>query len=410
MHELVCRDIWWPKISSAVRDFCRSCDACQRNKGPGAVPYGLLQPLPIPDGPWQSVSFDLVTDLPVCCGHDSILVVVDRCTKLAIFSTCTKTISAPQLAQLFIDKVFVRFGMPTSIVSDRDPRFTSNFWRAFVKLLGTELAMSTAYHPQSDGQTKRMNRTMEDMLRGFVGPRQGDWCRYLSMVEFAYNNSIQASTVQTPSFLNHGRHPLTPLSSVVPARSVNPSVSEWVEGLQTALSSAKSNLASAQQRQKTYADKRRRDHPFQVGDQVLLAARKNQLAPGLSSKLSAKYFGPFEIVAAVGTRAFKLNLPETVNIHPVFHVSQLKPYVSSSAPVPVTTPPPLYTDKRGGVYAVETILAKKRVGKEWKYLVKWTGYDDSENTWEPFSHVRHLTDLVAAAPVFSKSHLRAVPT
>jgi hypothetical protein len=147
-----------------------------------------------------------------------------------------------------------------------------------------------------------------------------------------------------------------------------------------------------------------------VGGQVLLAARKNQLAPGLSSKLSAKYFGPFEIVAAVGTRAFKLNLPETVNIHPVFHVSQLKPYVSSSAPVPVTTPPPLYTDKRGGMYAVETILAKKRVGKEWKYLVKWTGYDDSENTWEPFSHVRHLTDLVAAAPVFSKSHLRAVPT
>jgi hypothetical protein len=188
--------------------------------------------------------------------------VVDRFTKLAIFSPCNKTISAPQLAQLFIDKVFVRFGMPTSIVSDRDPRFTSNFWRAFVKLLGTELAMSTAYHPQSDGQTERMNRTMEDMLRGFVGPRQGDWCRYLSMVEFAYNNSIQASTVQTPFFLNHGRHPFTPLSSVVPARSVNPSASEWVEGLQTALSNAKSNLASAQQRQKTYADKRRRDHPF----------------------------------------------------------------------------------------------------------------------------------------------------
>jgi hypothetical protein len=111
---------------------------------------------------------------------------------------------------------------------------------------------------------------------------------------------------------------VTPLSFVIPARSVNPCVSEWVEGLQTALSSAKSNLASAQQRQKTYADKRRRDHPFQVGDQVLLAARKNQLAPGLSSKLSAKYFGPFEIVAAVGTRAFKLNLPETVNIHRVF--------------------------------------------------------------------------------------------
>jgi hypothetical protein len=274
MYELVCREFWWPRLSSSVRDFCRSCDTCQRTKGTGAVPYGLLQPLPIPYGPWQSVSLDLVTDLPVCCGFDSIVVFVDRFSKLCVLAACTKTITAPQLAQLFVDMVFVRFGMPTSIVSDRDPRFTSHFWKAFVKILGTEIAMSTAYHPQTDGQTERMNRTMEDMLRGFVGPRQDDWYKYLSMVEFAYNNSLQASTLQTPFFLNHGRHPLTPLSSAVPARSVNPAVSEWVEGLQTALESAKSNLASAQQRQKFYADRKRRDHPFKVGDQVLLAARK----------------------------------------------------------------------------------------------------------------------------------------
>jgi hypothetical protein len=132
---------------------------------------------------------------------------------------------------------------------------------------------------------------------------------------------------------------------------------------------------------------------------VLLAARKNQLPPGLSSKLSAKYFGPFLIAAAVGTRAFRLVLPETVNIHHVFHVSQLKPYVSSSSPVTVTSPPPVYADKSGSIFEVETILAKKRFGKTWKYLVKWTGYDDSENTWEPLAHVQHLTDLVAAAPV-----------
>ena len=401
MYELVCREFWWPRLSSSVRDFCRSCDTCQRTKGTGAVPYGLLQPLPIPYGPWQSVSLDLVTDLPVCCGFDSIVVFVDRFSKLCVLAACTKTITAPQLAQLFVDRVFVRFGMPTSIVSDRDPRFTSHFWKAFVKLLGTEIAMSTAYHPQTDGQTERMNRTMEDMLRGFVGPRQDDWCKYLSMVEFAYNNSLQASTLQTPFFLNHGRHPLTPLSSAVPSRSANPAVSEWVEGLQTALKSAKSNLASAQQRQKSYADRKRRDHPFKVGDQVLLAARKNQLSPGLSSKLSAKYFGPFTIAAAVGSRAFRLVLPETVNIHHVFHVSQLKPYVSSSSSVTVTSPPPLYADKRGGVYEVEAIIAKKRVGKSWRYLVKWMGYDETENTWEPLAHVRHLADDVAAAPVLS---------
>ena len=134
---------------------------------------------------------------------------------------------------------------------------------------------------------------------------------------------------------------------------------------------------------------------------MLLAARKNQLAPGLSSKLSAKYFGPFTIAAAVGSRAFKLDLPETVNIHHVFHVSQLKPYVSSVSPVTVISPPLVYADKRGGVYEVEAIIAKKRVGKSWHYLVKWAGYDETENTWEPLAHVRHLADEVAAAPVFS---------
>lgn len=400
-HELVCRYFWWPGMGSTIRHFCRSCDACQRNKAASSAPYGLLQPLPIPEHPWQSVSMDLVTDLPTCCGHDSILVVVDRLTKLIILTPCTKTVTAPELAQLFIDRVFVRFGMPTSIVSDRDPRFTSHFWKAFTQLLGTQLAMSTAYHPQTDGQTERANRTIEDMLRGFVGPRQEDWCKYLSMIEFAYNNSLQASTVHTPFFLNHGRHPLTPLSSAVPRRSLNPAVSEWVEALQSALGNAKSNLSSAQQRQKAHADKHRRDHSFQVGDQVLLAARKNQLPPGLSSKLSAKYYGPFPIIAAVGDHAFRLELPETVDIHPVFHVSQLKPYVSSSTPAVVTSPPPLYADKRGGIYEVETILAKKKFGRSWRYLVKWTGYDDSENTWEPLANVRHLTDLVEAAPEVS---------
>ena len=134
---------------------------------------------------------------------------------------------------------------------------------------------------------------------------------------------------------------------------------------------------------------------------MLLVARKNQLAPGLSSKFSAKYFGPFDIVAAVGSHAFKLDLPETVGIHPVFHVSQLKPYVPSSSSIVATTPPPVYADQRGGIYEVDDILGKKRFGKTWKYLVKWTGYDDSENTWEPLANVRHLTAKVAAAPTIS---------
>jgi hypothetical protein len=330
-----------------------------------------------------------------------MFVVVDRLTKFIILTPCSKTVTAPQLAKLFVKNVYKRFGMPTSIVSDRDPRFTSHFWKAFMTLLGTDLNMSTAYHPQTDGQTERANRTFEDMLRGFVGPRQTDWCEYLDLVEFAYNNSKQASTLHSPFFLNHGQHPLTPIAAVVASRSPAPAVTKFVDDMQAVLKSVKSNIASAQQRQKFYADKKRRDHSFRVGDMVLLAVRQNQLPPGLSSKLSAKFSGPFEIVAAVGNFAFKLDLPETVNIHPVFHVSQLKPFVAGDTPITAVQPPPVYVDRRGGVYEVETILAKRKYRNSFQYLVQWTGYGEEENTWEPAANVQHLKELIAAAPLIS---------
>ena len=292
-------------MSSSVKKYCAACEVCQKTKGGTALPFGLLQPLPVPATPWEYVSMDLVTDLPLCCGHDSVFVVVDRLTKYIILSPCKKTVTAPPLAKLFVKKVYKRFGMPTSIVSDRDPRFTSHFWKSFMTLLGTDLNMSTAYHPQTDGQTERANRTFEDMLRGFVGPRQNDWCEYLELAEFAYNNSTQASTLHTPFFLNHGRHPLTPISAVVPSHSFAPAVTEYVTDSQAVLRSVKSNIASTLQRMKIQADRKRRDHPFKVVDLVLLAVRQNQLPPGFSSKLSAKFSGPFAILAAVGDFAFK---------------------------------------------------------------------------------------------------------
>jgi hypothetical protein len=265
--------------------------------------------------------------------------------------------------------------------------------------------MSTAYHPQSDGQTERANRTVEDMLRGFVGPKQRDWSRFLGMAEFAYNNSKQASSQHSPFFLNHGRHPSTPFSNIVPNRAQVPAVTTFVEGLQSALQDAKTNINAAQMRQKAYADKRRREHRFQMGEQVLLAVRQQQLPPGISSKLSVTYSGPFLISAAVGKNAFRLDLPATVNIHPVFHVSQLKPFVADDNLHPAqlaTQPVPVYADKRGAVFEVESILGKrqKKIGstRTWEYLVRWKGYPAWECTWEPFSHVKHLkADCQAAS-------------
>lgn len=407
------RFCWWPGLLGDVQKFCTSCVTCQRTKGSTQLPYGPLVSLSIPETPWESVSMDLVTDLPVCCGHDSIFTFVDRLTKALVLVPCRKTISAPEVAQLFIDNVFRRFGMPADIVSDRDPRFTSKFWRAFTDLIETTLSMSTAYHPQTDGQTERANRTVEDMLRGFTASHQKDWCRYLALVEFAYNNSVQASTQQTPFFLNHGRHLATPLSRVVASRSPNPSATDFVEGMQAALRSAKAHLSSAQQRQKHYADKKRRPHRFQVGDKVLLVQRADELPAGLSPKLSHKFSGPYTIVEAVGSNAFRLNLPATVDKHPVINVSQLKPYVSSDVAIPdPEAPPPIRSDKRGDVYSVDSILGKREVKKGRKqvteYLVKWTGYPLWESQWEPEKHVRHLPEDLLAAPFLSSAQVREI--
>jgi hypothetical protein len=228
------------------------------------------------------------------------------------------------------------------------------------------------------------------------------------MAEYGYNNSKQASSQHSPFFLNHGRHPSTHFSNIVAKRAQVPAVTTFVEGLQSALQDAKTNIHAAQMRQKAYADKKRREHQFQVGEQVLLAVRQQQLPPGISSKLSVKYSGPFLISAAVGKNAFKLDLPATVNIHPVFHVSQLKRYLADDTLHPeqtATQPGPVYADKKGAVFEVESILGKRLrsrgTTRSWEYLVKWRGYPAWESTWEPFSHVSHLTADCQAAPTLT---------
>jgi hypothetical protein len=272
--------------------------------------------------------------------------------------------------------------------------------------------MSTAAHPETDGQTERANRTIEEMLRAFVNTKQNDWCRFLALVEHAYNNSVQASTQQTPFFLNHGRHQDTPLSRAVPARAAVPAVAEYVEGIQEALKSAKACIHVAQQRQKFYADKKRRPHRFAVGDQVLLLVRPDQLPVGMSPKLAKKFSGPYSIVEAIGPNAFRLDLPSTVGIHDVVNASQLKPYVTPSPTLTelLPRPPPLRVDKRGEIYEVERILGKRHVGqgaaRKVEYYVAWKGYPMSEASWQPEKHVKHLKEDCRAAPFLSGAQVK----
>ena len=212
--EAVHRNYDWPGVSVTVKQYVRSCDSCQRNKSSNQAPAGLLQPLPVPERPWQVVTMDMITCLPLTSrGHDTIVVFVDKFSKMVHFVPCKMgATSAIHMAQLFFDNIVRLHGVPRRLISDRDPRFTSDFWRQLLHLVGTTVALSSAFHPQTDGQTERTNRTLEEVLRHFVSPTHDNWDELLSLAEFSINNAFNITTGSTPFRLNYGFDPLVPLT------------------------------------------------------------------------------------------------------------------------------------------------------------------------------------------------------
>ena len=407
--ELVKRQFYWNAMDKDVKEYVTTCLTCQRDKPSNQAPIGLMQPLPIPERPWSSVSMDLITQLPrTQTGYDAIFVVVCRFTKMVHYIPCVTAVSAPQLATLFFREVVKHHGMPLSIVSDRDPRFTSLFWQSLWKTWGTKLAMSTAYHPQTDGQTERANRTLEDMIRHYVGPDQTDWDEHLPALEFAYNNSKQASTNMTPFQMNNVQQPHLPLSEALKSKTDcnNPTAAERTELFHRQIQEATEHIKQAQQRQKKYADEHRRDITFKVGDHVLLStANLRFVHKDKASKLLPKFLGPFTIVKVVSPVAYELALPPALRIHPVQHTEKLKPVQESSSFAPhrsqVPLPPPPEVLEDGQVeFEVERILDRRiqkfRNGRtRTEYLVHWKGYPLYDATWEPANNLNHSQTLIS---------------
>ena len=377
----------WTGLASDVATYLQQCPTCQQTKASTQKPAGLLQPLPVPTRRWEMVHMDLVGPLPATAqGYTAILTIVDRLSKMGIFVPTTMTVDAPGLAKLFFREVFRHYGMPTSIITDRDPRFLSNFWQNLMSQCQTKLHFSTAFHPQSDGQAERHNRTLEEMLRGFINVSQDDWDAYLTSLEFAYNSSVNASTGYSPFYLMYGQHPIVPAALLQPQSGSSPAVDDFLHLIANTLDKAKNNLKSAQNKMKKQADTKRRELEFQVGNKVLLSTQNLKHLAGDAKKLWPKYIGPFEVLERIGEQSYRLNLPEEYKIHDVFHVSLLKPYHESHSNQE-TRPPPLFFSSGQPEWEVEDVLRRKGVGRNIRYEVKWKGYPESENTWEPRAHL-----------------------
>ena len=327
---------------------------------------------------------DLITSLPVTKNnHDAIVVFVDKLSKMTHFVPCKTAIGAEEYALLYVKEVVRYHGISRILVSDLDPRFmiTGNFMKSVCQILGVKQNLSTAFHPQSDEQTEIMNRYLQDMLRHYTSPRQDDWDVKLYAAEFAVNNSWNSSIQNTPFFLTYGQHPLTPLT--LNTERVVPSATAFVSELATHINDAKTMLKTAQARQKTFYDSRHRDVQFRVGELVLLSTKNVRL------KLMPKWLGPLKILKLVGPVAVQLELPSSLKMHSVFHVSLIKPYHMSGTFNPL--PFPMDYIENDPVFKVESLLDSRirKVGSHriTEYLVRWADFSPIHDSWEPSENI-----------------------
>ncbi|KAL0934971.1 reverse transcriptase domain protein [Colletotrichum truncatum] len=376
------------EVSLAIKD----CEVCAKSKPSRHQPYGKIQPLPVPQTAWESISLDFVTKLPKSrepmtnVHYDSVLVIVDRLTKYSYFIPYMESSTAEDLAYKFLQVIVSQHGMPKEIVSDRDKLFTSKFWRSLISQLGSDHKMSTAFHPQTDSQTERINQIMETYLRCYVNYQQNNWVQLLPMAQFAYNSAVGESTKESPFYLNYGFNP-TAYGQPRQGPTALKAVAD-INKLKEIQRDLPRDLEFVRERMRKYADKTRVEGPtLKEGDSAYLL-RRNIKTKRPSDKLDFKKLRPFEITKKVSNVNFKLALPDTMKCHPVFHISLLEP-----APKGSRTIDHIEVDPEQD-YEVERILdhIDQHDDTEIQYLIKWKNYGHEENTWEPASNLEHAQE------------------
>jgi hypothetical protein len=394
----------WPNMRQNIDEFVKQCNICQQAKSERCKTPGLLKPLPIPPEAWHTVSLDFIEGLPHSYHYDTILVVIDKFTKYGHFIPLKHPFSAVSVARLFLDNIYKLHGMPKVLISDRDKVFVSTFWRQLFKLADTTLNLSSSYHPQTDGQTERLNQCLETYLRCLVHANPHKWSAWLPQAEYWYNTNFHSSLGRSPFEVLYGHKP----RHFGIENTLQPAVTEvehWLHERTVMLPIFRQHLERAQQRMQVQADKRRVERQFLVGDMVYLRLQpyvQTSVAQRSSQKLGFKYFGPFKVLKRVGAVAYKLQLPADAKIHPVVHVSQLKQAIKSSDPVSTELPSYYITDYDSVQPCA--VLAERFVKKGNKMVpqvkIQWQGLPPTCATWE---HLFAVVEAFPSAPAWGQA-------
>lgn len=377
---------YWPGMKLAVTQFVKACPVCQKNKTEHNMPAGLLQPLPLPEMAWSHITMDFVEGLPKSEGKDVIWVIVDRFTKYAHFIPLSHPFTADQILTQFLEHFYKLHGLPTVIVSDRDRIFTSSTWKEVFEKAGVKLHFSSAYHPQTDGQSERVNQCLENYLRCMTSSKPRKWKALLPHAEWWYNTTFHTSLGMSPYQALHGIKPPLLAELLLPGSLLEGERNKQ-EAKAALLETIKSHLVKAQARMKYFADQHRQERTLEVGDMVYLKMqpyRHNSLGLHSSLKLHSRYYGPFRVLERIGSVAYKLLLPVTSQIHHVFHVSQLKKHLGSRA-VPEQGLPLI--DAEGRILSTPLAVLDRRLIPrnnepvvQWK--IHWANLPESAATWE----------------------------
>lgn len=402
MHELITRDYWWPGVLRDVKRYVNGCSLCQANKPlhrPAKIP---LSPHDVPSAPWEVVSMDIIGPLPESKGKNAILVFVDMFTKRMRSLAITTKVTAIEVAELIRDHIFRNHGLPRKFVSDRGTQFVAEVARELYRLLGIEQNPSSAAHPQTDGQTERLNQEIEAFLRLYTNYRQDDWVDWLAIQEFCYNNRVSSATGYSPFFLESGRNPNMGFNPSRHSRNIE--AQQFFDGMKESHENAQAAMRKAQEDMKRWYDRKSRDDPdYAIGTKVWLEATNLRLERP-SRKLSEKRLGPFEVLEKIGQTSYKLKLPKTWKLKtPVFHASLLYPYTPPAFDVQKEPdpPPPVVIEDEEELEVEEVVDSRLRNG-EIQYRVHWTGYPKKKDyTWEPLEHLENAMERVQE---FHKKH------